>query len=91
MNIVNTFSLKGKTAIVTGGSGLYGRQIVLALAQAGAKVYIASRNTEKNEEYAAELQAEGFLAYAENVDQGEEKSILEFAKRMKEKEKKLIF
>ena len=52
MNIMENFSLKGKTAVVTGGSGLYGRQIVEALAQAGAKVYTASRSLESNEKYA---------------------------------------
>ena len=52
------FSLEGKTAVVTGGSGLYGRQITLGLCQMGAKVIIASRNIEKNEEYAKELRAQ---------------------------------
>ena len=44
--VLETFSLKGKTALLTGGAGLYGKQIVEALAEAGAEVYIASRNLE---------------------------------------------
>ncbi|MEK7375557.1 MAG: SDR family oxidoreductase [Candidatus Margulisiibacteriota bacterium] len=35
------FSLKGKRAVVAGGAGLIGSQVVLALAQAGADVTIA--------------------------------------------------
>jgi NAD(P)-dependent dehydrogenase (short-subunit alcohol dehydrogenase family) len=35
------FSLKGKIAVVTGGSGLVGNKIVQGLVQAGAFVYIA--------------------------------------------------
>lgn len=47
MNVLDMFSLKGKTALLTGGAGLYGRQMAQALCEAGAEVYIASRNLEK--------------------------------------------
>lgn len=60
MNVLDTFSLKGKVALITGGAGLYGRQIVAALAEAGAKVYIASRNIEALEKVAAEERTRGF-------------------------------
>ena len=41
-------SLEGKSALVNGGSGLHDKQIVNALAQAGAGVYVAARNLERN-------------------------------------------
>ncbi len=42
--VLETFSLSGKTALLTGGAGLYGRQLTAALTEAGAETFIASRN-----------------------------------------------
>lgn len=53
MNVLDSFSLKGKVALVTGGAGLYGRQIFEALAEAGAETCIASRNLASLEKAAA--------------------------------------
>lgn len=82
MEDLKMFSLSGKTAVVTGGSGLYGKQITLALAKAGAKVIIASRNTEKNEEYATELREQGYKVYSEYLDQGDESTILALVEKL---------
>ena len=41
-NIIDRFRLDGKVALVTGGSGYYGKQMVIALADAGATVCCAS-------------------------------------------------
>ena len=52
MKVLDMFRLEGKVALITGGYGLYGSQMTLALAEAGATVITASRNLEKNEAYA---------------------------------------
>lgn len=76
MTVLDAFSLKGKTALVTGGAGLYGRQIVEALAEADARVFMASRNLDALLAFRAKLAERGYEVTALKVDQGEEKSIL---------------
>jgi NAD(P)-dependent dehydrogenase (short-subunit alcohol dehydrogenase family) len=46
---LNMFSLSGKTAVITGGTGILGRDIVLALGSAGAKVAICYHQTDAGE------------------------------------------
>jgi 3-oxoacyl-[acyl-carrier protein] reductase len=62
------FSLKDKVALVTGASQGIGRATSLALAEAGAKVAIAARNTEKLASLAAEITATGAEALAVPMD-----------------------
>jgi NAD(P)-dependent dehydrogenase (short-subunit alcohol dehydrogenase family) len=50
-------SLEGKVALVTGGSRGLGREMVLAMARAGADVAITSRKLDACEELAAEVEA----------------------------------
>ena len=76
MNVLDSFSLKGKVAVVTGGAGLYGRQIVRALLEAGAKTYVASRNIDNLEALADEFKKEGLILMCKYLDQGDEASIL---------------
>jgi len=47
MNARNLFNLEGKVAVVTGGTGHLGRSMSEGLAEAGAHVYITSRDKEK--------------------------------------------
>jgi 3-oxoacyl-[acyl-carrier protein] reductase len=53
------FSLKDKVALVTGASQGIGRATALALVEAGAKVAIAARNTEKLMSLAEEILSAG--------------------------------
>ncbi|HXG23232.1 MAG TPA: SDR family oxidoreductase [Chthonomonadales bacterium] len=76
MGVLDMFSLKDKVALVTGGAGLYGRQIVAALAEAGAQTYTAARTLGPLEEVAATLRAQGHDVTALSYDQAQESSIL---------------
>jgi len=54
-DIDDRFSLRGKVALVTGGSRGLGREMVLAFAEAGADVAITSRKQEACDELAEEV------------------------------------
>jgi NAD(P)-dependent dehydrogenase (short-subunit alcohol dehydrogenase family) len=51
----SSFSLAGKVALVTGGNAGIGRALALALKEAGARVIVGARRTERNQAVLAEL------------------------------------
>ena len=60
--IQQLFDLKGKTALVTGGSRGLGLQMAHALGEAGARIMLSSRKAADLEESVAELQKAGIDA-----------------------------
>ena len=59
MRTPELFNLNGKTALVTGGGRGIGRHICVGLAEAGARVFLASRKLANCEAVAAEIVAAG--------------------------------
>ncbi|GAB3703775.1 glucose 1-dehydrogenase [Spirosoma flavus] len=62
------FSLKNKTALITGGASGIGLAISQTFAQAGASVHILEINAEQAQQVAADIKSAGGLAEAHAVD-----------------------
>ncbi len=72
------FSLKGKTAIVTGALGLIGKNHCDALAEAGANVIAADINGEECEKFAATLKTDSSGFGLDVTDPGSIKKMRDF-------------
>lgn len=86
MDVMDLFSLKGKVAVITGGYRLYGKHSSAALAEAGAKLYIACRSTDAAEETAEGLRAAGGQVETVKYSQDDAASIREMVFGVMEKE-----
>lgn len=60
--IQQLFDLRGRTALITGGSRGLGLQLAHALGEAGARVMVSARKSDELEQAVAELQAAGIDA-----------------------------
>ena len=68
MNVMDMFDLKGEKAIVTGGGQGLGREMALALAEAGADVAVVQRRAAVAEQTAEEIRKLGRDSFAMKVD-----------------------
>ena len=85
---LGVFSLKGKTAVVTGASQGLGEAIAISMAEAGADMVLASRNETSLEKVAENIRSKGVKALvvkadmlaAKDVQSMTDKAISEFGK-----------
>jgi NAD(P)-dependent dehydrogenase (short-subunit alcohol dehydrogenase family) len=75
------FSLKGKTAIVTGGSRGLGLQMAQALGEQGARLLISARRQEELDEAVAQLARQGIDASSIAVDLSNESAVRRFVEQ----------
>jgi gluconate 5-dehydrogenase len=83
--LLDRFSLRGKVALVTGGSGGIGKALALGLADSGADVIVASRGLSKIKEVEKAINDKGRRAYAVSVDVTDPKSVDDMVKNVLEK------
>lgn len=67
-SVLEKFSLKGRTALVTGGAGLLGAQFTRALGEAGARVVVADLDFDAAQAHAIALVDSGIEAIPVQVD-----------------------
>ena len=72
---VDPFRLDGRVAVVTGGAGNLGSAICRTFAAAGADVVVASRDVERCQGLANDIEAAGGHAWAQRLDLAEPASI----------------
>lgn len=74
----NSFSLQGKTILVTGASSGIGRAIAIACAQAGASVVLNGRNVARLNETLSQLSGDGHIVVpADLTDAAQRQALVE--------------
>ena len=83
---MSNFSLKGKTALITGGGSGIGKAIATTFANQGAKVHIFETDSNAVEQTVSEIQKKGNVAAAHIVDVTEFDQINTLAQSIAEKD-----
>ena len=65
---MNMFQVEGKTAVVTGGTGVLGQAMAQGLAKAGARVVIMGRRKEAGEKIVEDIRGLGQIALFVQAD-----------------------
>lgn len=82
--VLNTFSLTGKTALVTGCKRGIGKAMAEALAEAGADIIGVSANLEtEGSQVAAAVESRGRMFYAYRADFGQRDALYAFIEQVK--------
>lgn len=76
------FSLKGKTAIITGGGSGIGKAISILFAAQGAAVHIIELNAEAGEQTVKEIEQEQGIAFAHSCDVSNQQHVLTIFKEI---------
>lgn len=75
MKVMALFNLEGRSAIVTGGSTGLGLQMAMGMAEAGSDIIVCSRNLERCQEMAHNIESLGVKALAFRCDLNREEEI----------------
>ncbi len=84
MNVLDSFRLNGRRAVVTGGSRGLGLEMARAMAEAGAEVVLAGRDTQVVHDAAAKLTEAGHTAHAIQADLSSPEQTIDFCQRVLE-------
>lgn len=79
---LDIFSLRGKTALITGATGHLGASTAAIFAEAGARVLINSRTSERADELVARLNVDGYTAESAVFDVTSPTEIASFAEHL---------
>lgn len=82
MTYFDKFSLKGKTAIVTGGAGILGQNFCFGLAEAGARVAVVDINLQGAQQVAEKINQMDGEAIAFHCDLTSEQSVEDMVERV---------